>query len=82
MFFQTLVVILVLREREVMVPWMCRRENCWEPCTGQGGLAPAEESVLAFLKCPRVQLLPSIHFTMGLGPLLSHGHSPMDTIHG
>lgn len=48
----------------------------------QGGLAPPEESVLAFLKCPRVQLLPFIHLTMGLGPVLSHGHSPMDTIHG
>lgn len=81
-FFQTLVVILVLQEREVTVLWMCRRENCWEPHAGQGGLAPPEESVLAFLKCPRVQLLPSIHLTMGLGAVLSHGHSPMDTSHG
>lgn len=78
MFCQMLVAILVLQEREVTVPQVCRRDSSWERHTGRG-LAPSEESVLAFLKCPRVQLLPSIHVTMGRGPVLSHGHNPGET---
>lgn len=53
-FFQTLIVVLVLQQREVTVPRACRQENCWEPHIGQGGLAPPEDVVLAFLKCPRL----------------------------
>lgn len=77
MFFQMLVAILELQEREVTVPGACRRENCWEPRTGQEGLAPPGNGLLAFPKCPRVQPLPSIHPTMGPGLFRA-----TDTIHG
>lgn len=81
MFFQTPIVVLVLQQREVTVPQACRQESRCEPPTGPGGLTPPEDVALAFLKCPGLHLLSTIHLSNGTWTwskswTWSNGHCP------